>query len=230
MVVVWVVISTTDCNPQHRITSIATLLAPPTFKWKLPPCEGESGIKPDDQEALDNFEDYVTSTKVYFKCLIVIKEAHEMSEELQADLDNLERAKRDEPHKNYSMSIERMTDIYKELRTTLHKSTIPKDHPLKTSVTDLSSRLNRLSMEDKPALPPTIVTTPPVAASKTVQMPKMELPSFRGDLMKWATFWSEFSAAMASHPELTVANKLDYLYTAIKDPKTVPLIESGLES
>ena len=25
------------CNPQHRVTSIATAFGPPTFKWKLPP-------------------------------------------------------------------------------------------------------------------------------------------------------------------------------------------------
>ena len=25
-------------NPQYRVTSIATACAPPTFKWKLPPC------------------------------------------------------------------------------------------------------------------------------------------------------------------------------------------------
>ena len=30
--VVWVIISITDCNPQHRVTSIATAFGPPNFQ------------------------------------------------------------------------------------------------------------------------------------------------------------------------------------------------------
>ena len=33
--VVWVIISTTDCNPQHRVTSIATAFGPPNFQMEI---------------------------------------------------------------------------------------------------------------------------------------------------------------------------------------------------
>ena len=32
------------CNPQHRVTSIATAFGLPTFKWKLPPCYTRGNI------------------------------------------------------------------------------------------------------------------------------------------------------------------------------------------
>ena len=35
--VVWVIISTTDCNPQHRVTSIATAFGPPNFQMEITP-------------------------------------------------------------------------------------------------------------------------------------------------------------------------------------------------
>ena len=38
------------CNPQHRVTSIATAFwPPPTFKWKLPPCFMWSSMSPHSQ-------------------------------------------------------------------------------------------------------------------------------------------------------------------------------------
>ena len=37
VVVVWVIISTTDCNPQHRVTSSATAFGPPNFQMEITP-------------------------------------------------------------------------------------------------------------------------------------------------------------------------------------------------
>ena len=182
-----------------------------------------------EQEVEDTFDENVSTTKCFLNRFKDMKKAHELITDLQEDMEASETAKARNPEKDGSAAVTQLTGVFKELRALLRASTIPHDHRLRRNVAEVSARLNLLSMEDKPAPPPTIVTTTPAATSKTVQMPKMELPSFRGDLMKWATFWSEFSSAMASHPELTGANKLAYLHTAIKDPKTAPLMESGVE-
>ena len=65
--------------------------------------------------------------------------------------------------------------------------------------------------------------------SKAIQLPNIALPVFEGDLMKWATFWSQFSAAIHSNPDLMSSNKLTYLRDAIRDLDTKPLLYSGIK-
>ena len=58
------------------------------------------------------------------------------------------------------------------------------------------------------------------APSQFVQLPKIALPTFDGDLMKWTTFWSQFEAAVHHNPKLNSSNKLAYLRDTIRDPNT----------
>ena len=66
--------------------------------------------------------------------------------------------------------------------------------------------------------------------SKAVQLPKIALPTFHGDLMEWAQFWSQFKQAVHNNPELTNPNKLAYLRDSIRDPDTCALLYCGTEN
>ena len=48
--------------------------------------------------------------------------------------------------------------------------------------------------------------------------------------MTWTPFWTQFSAAIDSNPDLSLTNKLTYLREAIKDPSINPLLYSAVKS
>ena len=76
----------------------------------------------------------------------------------------------------------------------------------------------------------TMAAAPTPAKVKAVQLLKITLPSFNGDLMNWMSFWSQFKAAVDSNIDLTPLNKLIYLREAVNDPTTHSLLYSGAET
>ena len=44
-----------------------------------------------------------------------------------------------------------------------------------------------------------------------VKLPKLSLPQFNGESMKWPTFWDSYEFAIHTNGELTNADKLNYL-------------------
>ena len=57
-----------------------------------------------------------------------------------------------------------------------------------------------------------------------IKLPKLSLPSFHGDPMKWSLFWGQFSSAVHNNGQLDNTQKLTYLREVITDPKVTPLL------
>ena len=182
-----------------------------------------------DEEVGDTFNDNVEATRSLLKRLIALKTAHELSTELDYNLDNLEDSKAREPDKDHSAAMARLTTTFDSFQATLRGSTIPPDHALRRTARDFDARVTSLSVTET-ILPPTpIVAAAPAAIPKTIQLPKISLPEFNGDVMGWSSFWSQFSTAVDHNKQLTSLNKLAYLRGAIKDPTTRTLLFSGAE-
>ena len=49
-----------------------------------------------------------------------------------------------------------------------------------------------------------------------IRIPKLELPSFRGEPLKWFEFWALFRSAIHEQPHLTDVEKLTYLFSCLK--------------
>ena len=64
---------------------------------------------------------------------------------------------------------------------------------------------------------------------KPIQLPKLHLPTFDGNLMNWSQFWGQFQIAVDSNADLSSEHKLAYLRDAIKDPSVKSLLFSGAE-
>ena len=191
-------------------------------------------VEPDqqaeEQKAADHFEEKWTATCRLLRRLICLHKVYLKSHSLQKDLDSLARSKSSHPDKDHSVIVRRHSTSFKELRTLMEESTIPPDHPYRGDLDRLQEVLSSLSMEDRPDLS-TIIhpSTPAAPRSKHIQLPKLSLPTFNGDVMNWATFWSQFSAAVGSNPDLSPINKLTYLREAIKDPTITPLLYCGIK-
>ena len=109
-------------------------------------------------------------------------------------------------------------------------STIPEDNPVHQEVARLHSKLWALNLGKKGSasmIGTTATTTP--TKSKSVQLPKLHLPTFNGDLMELAPFWAQFKTAVDSNSDLSPEHKLAYLRDAIKDPSVNSLMFSGAE-
>ena len=100
---------------------------------------------------------------------------------------------------------------------------------------ELLGRLHLLTFKDKgpkhTAKDPDPSAPGSSTKSKQVQHPKITLPTFNGDLMKWASFWNEFNTTVQGNDDLVDdAAKLVYLRQAIKDPQTSELLRSASET
>ena len=52
-----------------------------------------------------------------------------------------------------------------------------------------------------------------------VRLPKLDVPTFDGDILHWSTFWEQFVTSVDSHKHLSKAEKLVYLQHAVRmDP------------
>ena len=56
-----------------------------------------------------------------------------------------------------------------------------------------------------------------VLAMAGVNLPRIEIPNFDGNILNWCLFWKQFQAAVHDKPPLEEVDKLTYLQGALKD-------------
>ena len=70
----------------------------------------------------------------------------------------------------------------------------------------------------------TTVTTA-ATDNKGSRLPKLDIPTFNGDVLQWRQFWEEFQVSVHHRSSLSNAEKLVYLQQAIKDGSARSAIE-----
>lgn len=61
------------------------------------------------------------------------------------------------------------------------------------------------------------VPSDPTLATHGVKLPKLDVPTFDGDILKWIMFWEQFTVSVHDRPHLSKAEKLAYLGHSRKD-------------
>lgn len=71
---------------------------------------------------------------------------------------------------------------------------------------------------DTPTVPPVPppVAPPADARINRVKLPKLQLRSFNGDLVKWTAFWESFESAIHRNTELSEVEKFNYLNSLLE--------------
>ena len=59
-----------------------------------------------------------------------------------------------------------------------------------------------------------------------IKLPKMNVPTFDGNILNWNTFWQQFDMAIHSKAQLEDTEKLAYLKDALKDGPARHIIQS----
>ena len=66
--------------------------------------------------------------------------------------------------------------------------------------------------------------------TRSAKLPKSEVPTFDGDLLKWKSFWNQFRVSIHDCIDLTNAEKMVYLQNALKDNTARRTIEGLMKS
>ena len=61
--------------------------------------------------------------------------------------------------------------------------------------------------------------------SKLIKLPKLDIPTFDGNILRWLTFWEQYRVAIHDRSDLSQAQKLLYLRQSLKDGSAKNVIE-----
>ena len=184
----------------------------------------------DELAALDTFEDSISATAALIHRLMAIKKAVKGLSALNIAIDDLSEHSESNPEKNYSNAFNKLETRFENISAEVEESTIPDDNSIHQELHRIQTKLHSLSLDDRrPDSTPDRPTTITHSKTNSIQLPKLHLPTFNGDLMEWAPFWSQFRTAVDSNSELSEEHKLAYLRDAITDQSIRSLMFSGAE-
>ena len=123
-----------------------------------------------------------------------------------------------------------MTEVKAEmtaLESSLLNSYVPTDDPVMQNQARVDKAAFDCQLRIKKHLR-ALTTTPTKASEATAtKLPKLELPTFHGDILQWKNFWEQFCVSVHDRATIPKEEKLMYLQNAIKD-KTAKSLIAGL--
>ena len=96
---------------------------------------------------------------------------------------------------------------------------------IEKTVFDRSLDIRKLLMSRTPTVPGPASTHASSSAAKGIKLPKIEVPTFDGNLLHWSTFWEQFEVSVHDKDSLSDAEKLVYLQHALKGGAAKQAIE-----
>ena len=90
---------------------------------------------------------------------------------------------------------------------------------------DCSLQIKELLRPHALAHEPTPAPTSTPSDSKGVKLPKLDVPTFDGNILNWKCFWEQFCISVHNRPSLSDSEKLVYLQHALKDGSAKRVIE-----
>ena len=112
-----------------------------------------------------------------------------------------------------------MSDVKKDLGS-VRDSLLPLDlddsDELNVTLAKLEKLIFDCSLHLKKLLKNRVVE-PSASDSKGVKLPKLDVPTFNGDILNWKSFWEQFCVSVHDRTTLSSSKKLVYLQHALKD-------------
>lgn len=111
-----------------------------------------------------------------------------------------------------------------ELRDPLLTSEVTLDDPIVVEQSRADKKLFDCLVNIKKRLRSRTTSTTEATSTK---LPKLELPTFNGDILQWKNFWEQFCVSIHDWTTIPKEEKLMYLQNAIRD-KTAKNLIAGL--
>ena len=126
---------------------------------------------------------------------------------------------------------EQLADLKRELsdvRNEVLAITTDASDSLSATIKDQDVRIFQMLVKIKKLLycpAPTPEAGKATPGARGVKLPKIDVPTFSGDLLHWQTFWEQFDIAINDSRDLSTTEKLVYLRHALKDGSAKTVIE-----
>ena len=195
------------------------------------------------QTILDNLDDDVTQITVGLEALttkgtsttnnvakVALKRLRYLERGFTSVSDSLESLDEEENTCLLQQHRDRLTDMRKEL-SDIRQEFLSVDHEDTREFDELLDRFEQtlfdLSLKIRKLLRPVATATAPtlVDTLKPVKLPKLDVPTFDGNILNWTTFWEQFDISIHSRSDLATAEKLAYLRNALKNGSAKNAIE-----
>ena len=185
------------------------------YKAKMLLEEAEAESKAEDSKQWKAFQLLVSQAKGTCRHLIATREVHGKIQTADRIISQLAKRRLENPHKDYSIPVRRISEKVTDLLETLEASTIPNDHLLRTRAMELE-----ISLEDMEIVDMVLSTTEVKPSLKDKSEPPKMLaiapPTFSGQQRDWQAFWTAFQDIHLCSKYSDTA-KLAYLRQAQKD-------------
>ena len=127
---------------------------------------------------------------------------------------------------------EQLIDLKRDLsetRSSLLTLELAESDGLASDLASLEKQVFDSSVEIKKKLSsstsPSMASSLPVPDSKGVRLPKLEVPTFDGNILNWRCFWEQFRVSVHDRSSLSDSEKLVYLQHSLKDGSAKNVIE-----
>ena len=123
-----------------------------------------------------------------------------------------------------------MTEVKKELsklKTSLLNSVAEPGDPVMEDLARMDKAVFDCLLAIKKRLRSSVTSPANTGGSAVTKLPKLELPTFHGDILQWKNFWEQFCISVHDRTNIPKEEKLMYLQNAIKD-KTAKSLIAGL--
>ena len=174
-------------------------------------------LRAEDDKRWKAFQRLVQDSKSICKRLKAIRLAYGKIQTAVTILEQLKAKHLEEPRKDYSAPMRRMSERIQDILEILDNSSIPPDHQLRTKTLELEISLEDIEIID-------LILTPADTKDFTKDKSKagykraaLATPTFSGELRDWIPFWRSFKEAVHDADDLNDAAKLMYLKSAMKD-------------
>ena len=200
-----------------------------------PEGEGEDAFYDDEDAAYETFTDSISAVRAQADTLLKLSTVLTGLSELTSDIKAIETSLAEDPRSVHSTSLHLLESNLSKLRLTWREANLPKEHPLKGELDASKKILMNLTAKIVNAEHGTTSSTSstPVSSHRVerdrTKLPAIALPSFKGDILQWPTFWQKFSAAVDCHDDLPESTKLAYLRTSIQDPEAELILNPSMD-
>ena len=123
---------------------------------------------------------------------------------------------------------EQLSEFKKELsdvRTSLLSLDLKDDDEVLQLQAAVEKAIFDCSLNIKKLLHARVPTSSPSSDTKGVKLPKLDVPTFNGDILGWKSFWEQFCISVHDRSTLSDSEKLVYLRHALKDGTAKRAIE-----
>ena len=200
--------------------------------------EAQEEKQAEEDEASELFESSVSETRDLGESLLTLGNLRKNLDDFKIDLAALQTIVLEHPEQSHSSALETLERAHASIRRDWRQTDLDQLHSIKQEIDTSKGLLTKLASEvatqretrDSASSRSSSSTSTTAYPPRELEskLPTIDVPTFNGDIMKWASFWSSFQAVIDNKP-LSKTNKLTYLRKAIKDPESQTLLSSPQE-